>query len=150
LRIDKSSHRVFVNHQEIFLAQKEFDLLLYLASNPNRVFNREELFEKVWGLDSLGDASTVTVHIARIREKIEKAPQTHSISKPYGAPDTGSESKTQQEPSEYYLIFLPFSRIGMFRLISCIISCKFPLVSYIKTIAFSSFAFYNLDIESKS
>ncbi|NLO98612.1 MAG: response regulator transcription factor [Peptococcaceae bacterium] len=71
LRIDIDARRVYVNNQEIILAQKEFDLLLYLASHPNRVFSRDELFEKIWGLDSLGDTSTVTVHIARIREKIE-------------------------------------------------------------------------------
>ncbi|GAB6154958.1 hypothetical protein JCM17380_37090 [Desulfosporosinus burensis] len=53
---------------------KCFGLLLYLAQNPNRVFGREELFERVWGLDALGDSATVTVHIARIREKIESDP----------------------------------------------------------------------------
>lgn len=71
LEIQKESRRVFVNSLEISMAQKEFDLLLFLVQHPNRVFGREELFEKIWGLDSLGDAATVTVHIARIREKIE-------------------------------------------------------------------------------
>ena len=71
ISIDKSSRRVLVNNREVFLAQKEFEILLYLAQNPNRVFGREELFEKIWGLDSLGDVATVTVHIARLREKIE-------------------------------------------------------------------------------
>lgn len=71
LKIDKDSRRVFVLSEEVNLAQKEYALLLYLAENPNRVFGREELFERVWGLDALGDSSTVTVHIARIREKIE-------------------------------------------------------------------------------
>ncbi|MDQ7095357.1 response regulator transcription factor [Desulfosporosinus sp. PR] len=74
LKIDRESHRVFVLGQEVSLAQKEFGLLLYLAQNPNRVFGREELFERVWGLDALGDSSTVTVHIARLREKIENDP----------------------------------------------------------------------------
>ena len=74
LEIDKDSHRVFVSGQEVNLAQKEFSLLLYLAQNPNRVFGREELFERVWGLEALGDSATVTVHIARIREKIESDP----------------------------------------------------------------------------
>ncbi len=74
LKIEKDSHRVFVLGQEVSLAQKEFGLLLYLAQNPNRVFGREELFERVWGLDALGDSATVTVHIARIREKIESDP----------------------------------------------------------------------------
>ncbi|HBW35873.1 response regulator transcription factor [Desulfosporosinus sp. BICA1-9] len=74
LKIDIDSRRVFVLGQEVNLAQKEFGLLLYLAQNPNRVFGREELFERVWGLDALGDSATVTVHIARIREKIESDP----------------------------------------------------------------------------
>lgn len=74
LKIEKDSHRVFVLGQEVSLAQKEFGLLLFLAQNPNRVFGREELFERVWGLEALGDSSTVTVHIARIREKIESDP----------------------------------------------------------------------------
>ena len=74
LKIDVDSRRVFVLGQEMNLAQKEFGLLLYLAQNPNRVFGREELFERVWGLDALGDSATVTVHIARIREKIESDP----------------------------------------------------------------------------
>ena len=60
--------------EEKILKQKEFDLLLFLAMNPNRVFGKEMLFERVWGYDALSDASTVTVHIARIREKIEENP----------------------------------------------------------------------------
>lgn len=74
LRIEKDSRRVFVNDNEVNLPQKEFELLLYLSENPNKVFNREELFEKIWGLDSMGDNATVTVHIGRIREKIESDP----------------------------------------------------------------------------
>jgi two-component system, OmpR family, response regulator len=74
LKIEKDSRRVYVNGQEVNLAQKEFDLLMYLGQNPNRVFGREELFERVWGLEALGDSATVTVHIARVREKIESDP----------------------------------------------------------------------------
>ena len=74
LEIQKDSRQVFVNGKEINLRQKEFDLLLYMAENPNRVFSREELFEKIWGLDAIGDNATVTVHIGRVREKIESAP----------------------------------------------------------------------------
>lgn len=74
LDIQVESMRVFVNSNEVFLAQKEFELLLFMAKNPNRVFNREELFEKIWGMEALGDSATVTVHIARIREKIEADP----------------------------------------------------------------------------
>lgn len=72
LKIDKQDRRVFVNDQEVTLKQKEFDLLLFLASNPNRVYDKDTLFERVWGFDSLSDTSTVTVHVARIREKIEE------------------------------------------------------------------------------
>ncbi|MCH3964247.1 MAG: response regulator transcription factor [Clostridium sp.] len=74
LEIFRDSMQVFVNGNEVELAQKEFELLLYMAENPNRVFSRETLFEKIWGLDSLGDNATVTVHIRRIREKIETSP----------------------------------------------------------------------------
>ena len=73
LKIQKSSRQVFINGEEVNLPQKEFDLLLFLAENPNRVYKREDLFEKIWGLDSLGDSATVTVHIGRIREKIESS-----------------------------------------------------------------------------
>ncbi|WP_276356903.1 response regulator transcription factor [Cohnella caldifontis] len=74
LLIDKAARRVFVNEREVAFTTKEFDLLAYLASNPNRVFSKEQLFEQIWGLDSLGDIATVTVHIRKIREKIEADP----------------------------------------------------------------------------
>lgn len=74
LTIDQSSRRIYLNEKEVFFTTKEFDLLLFLASNPNRVFTKEELFEKIWGLDSQGDVATVTVHIRKIREKIEENP----------------------------------------------------------------------------
>mgnify|MGYP001360987219 CR=1 FL=1 len=74
LEIDKDSRQVYVNGREVVLAQKEFDLLLFLVQNANRVFSKEELFERIWGMDALSDVSTVTVHIARIREKIEDNP----------------------------------------------------------------------------
>lgn len=74
LEIIKDSRQVLINGTEVTLAQKEFDLLIYLAENPNRVFSREELFEKIWGFDALGDTATVTVHIGRVREKIESSP----------------------------------------------------------------------------
>jgi len=74
LLIDKASRRVFVNDREVPFTTKEFDLLAYLASNPNRVFSKDQLFEALWGMDSLGDIATVTVHIRKIREKIEHDP----------------------------------------------------------------------------
>ncbi len=76
LELHKDARRVFINGREVTMAQKEFELLLFFIQNPNRVFGREELFERIWGLDSLGDAATVTVHIARIREKIEINPSS--------------------------------------------------------------------------
>jgi len=74
LYVDKASRRVYVNNVEVFLTAKEFDLLVLLASNPNRVFSKSELFDRIWGMDSLGDIATVTVHIGRLREKIELVP----------------------------------------------------------------------------
>lgn len=71
LMIDMDDRRVFISKKEIILTAKEYDLLLYLVQHPNRVFNKEMLFEKIWGIDSFGDTSTVTVHIRKLREKIE-------------------------------------------------------------------------------
>ncbi|MBQ5762003.1 MAG: response regulator transcription factor [Clostridia bacterium] len=72
LRIEKASRRVFIANKEVVLANKEFDLLLFLAQNPNVVFSKDQLFDKIWGYDSIGEPSTVTVHINKLREKIEE------------------------------------------------------------------------------
>jgi DNA-binding response OmpR family regulator len=74
LAIDKASRRVTVNDKEVIFTTKEFDLLTYLAANPNRVFSKEQLFEQLWGMDSMGDIATVTVHIRKVREKVELDP----------------------------------------------------------------------------
>ncbi|MHA0856522.1 response regulator transcription factor [Paenibacillus sp. CMAA1364] len=74
LHIDKDSRRVFVRDKEVVFTTREFDLLVFLASNPNRVFSKDDLFERIWGMDASGDISTVTVHIRRIREKLESDP----------------------------------------------------------------------------
>ncbi|PPA69333.1 response regulator transcription factor [Jeotgalibacillus proteolyticus] len=74
LQIDLFSRRVVVNHNEKILTAKEFDLLVFMALHPNHVFTKEELFERIWGLDAIGDNTTITVHVRRIREKIEKEP----------------------------------------------------------------------------
>lgn len=74
LSIDKQARRVAIHDEEAMLTTKEYELLLLLASHPNRVFEKEKLFERIWGLDSNGDAATVTVHIRRLREKIEHDP----------------------------------------------------------------------------
>lgn len=71
LKIDKTARRVFLNGEEKFFTTKEFDLLTFLAQNPNRVFSKEELFNKIWDMESVGEIATVTVHIKKIREKIE-------------------------------------------------------------------------------
>lgn len=71
LLIDYGSRRVFVHEQEISLTTKEFDLLYFLAMNPNRVYSKDHLFERIWGMDAMGDSQTVTVHIRKLREKIE-------------------------------------------------------------------------------
>lgn len=71
LKIDKTARRVWVNGEEKNFTSREFDLLAFLAENPNHVFTKEELFRKIWDMDSVGDIATVTVHIKKIREKIE-------------------------------------------------------------------------------
>lgn len=77
LMIDKTARRVYINGEERIFTTKEFDLLSFLASNPNVVFSKEKLFSEIWGMESLGDIATVTVHIKKIREKIE-----HNTAKP--------------------------------------------------------------------
>ena len=71
IRIDKTARRVWVNGEEKTFTNKEFDFLTFLAENPNHVFTKEELFREIWNMDSVGDIATVTVHIKKIREKIE-------------------------------------------------------------------------------
>lgn len=71
LVIDEGAHRVFVRDREVVLPNKEFELLLFLAKNPGIVFRKETLFDRVWGEAAIGETATVSVHINRIREKIE-------------------------------------------------------------------------------
>lgn len=71
LKIDKTARRVFVNGEERNFTTKEFDLLTFLAENPNHVFTKDELFREIWDMESIGDIATVTVHIKKIREKVE-------------------------------------------------------------------------------
>ena len=71
IKIDKTARRVWVNGEEKQFTTKEFDLLTFLAENPNHVFTKEELFRKIWDMESIGNIATVTVHIKKIREKIE-------------------------------------------------------------------------------
>ncbi len=71
IRIDKTARRVYIDGEEKAFTTKEFDLLTFLAENPNHVYTKEELFREIWDMDSIGDIATVTVHIKKIREKIE-------------------------------------------------------------------------------
>lgn len=71
IKIDKTARRVWVNGEEKQFTTKEFDLLTFLAEHPNHVFTKEELFREIWDMESIGDIATVTVHIKKIREKIE-------------------------------------------------------------------------------
>ena len=74
VRVNTSTRRVFVGDREVELKNKEYELLLFLMLNVDVVFDRETLYEKVWGLDAMGDNATVAVHINRLREKIEENP----------------------------------------------------------------------------
>lgn len=71
IRIDTTARRVWVNEEEKMFTTKEFDLLTFLASHPNHVYTKDELFSEIWDMESIGDIATVTVHIKKIREKIE-------------------------------------------------------------------------------
>ena len=73
LTILPKSRRVYVNGQEAVLVNKEFELLLFLAENPGIVFSKDTLFDRIWGMDSMGDTATVIVHVKRLRDKLEKA-----------------------------------------------------------------------------
>lgn len=74
IRINTSTHRVYVEDREVELKNKEFELLLFLMLNVDAVFSREQIYERIWGMDAMGDNATVAVHINRLREKIERDP----------------------------------------------------------------------------
>lgn len=75
IQINRLTHRVYINEVEIELKNKEYELLLYMMENYDIVFSKEQLYERIWGMDAFGDLKTVAVHINRLREKIEKDPQ---------------------------------------------------------------------------
>ena len=75
ITVNLSTHRVYAHGAEVDLKHKEYELLVFLMSNPDMVFSKEHLYERIWGMDALGDLKTVAVHINRLREKIEKDPQ---------------------------------------------------------------------------
>ena len=70
LRLELRSRRVFVGEQQVELKNKEYELLAFFMRNPGMVFDRETLYERVWGLEALGDNATVAVHINRLRDKL--------------------------------------------------------------------------------
>ena len=72
LVIDEESYEVILNNEKIDFTAKEFQILNLLSNHPNRVFTKEQLFNQIWGYDDFGDMNTVTVHIRKIRMKIEK------------------------------------------------------------------------------
>lgn len=72
LKIQPQSRRVYFNNKEIVLTTTEYDLLYFLATNPDQVFTKEQLLDKIWGMDYFGDGATVTVHIGKLRDKIDK------------------------------------------------------------------------------
>jgi len=76
VKVNLPTHRVYVDETELQLKNKEYELLVFLMSNPDIVFSKEHLYERIWGMDSFGDLKTVTVHVNRLREKIEKDPQS--------------------------------------------------------------------------
>ncbi len=79
LKIDTTARRVWVNGEEKTFTTKEFDLLTFLASHPNHVYTKEELFREIWDMESIGDIATVTVHIKKIREKVEMDTSKSSV-----------------------------------------------------------------------
>lgn len=79
ITIYPKSWKIFKHNQELKLPNREFEILVFLAQNPNTVFSREQIFERIWGIGYISDSATVTVHIGRIREKIEDDPQNPRI-----------------------------------------------------------------------
>jgi DNA-binding response OmpR family regulator len=71
IKIDKTARRVWINGEEKQFTTKEFDLLTFLAENPNHVYTKDELCREIWDVESIVDIATVTVHIKKIREKVE-------------------------------------------------------------------------------
>lgn len=76
IRINPKSRRVYVKDQELNLKNKEYELLLFLVTNADQVFSKDELYERIWGYDAFGDNATVAVHINRLREKVEENPSS--------------------------------------------------------------------------
>ena len=104
IKIDKTARRVWINGEETNFTSKEFDLLTFLAQNPNHVYTKEELFQEIWDMESIGDIATVTVHIKKIRERLSTIHPSHSTLKPSGAWDTDLKFK-EKCPVSFYRTF---------------------------------------------
>jgi DNA-binding response OmpR family regulator len=79
LLIQVDARRVTLHGEGVSLTAKEFDLLLFLTENPDRVYSKDALLDKVWGIEHFGDTATVTVHVGKIRDKIQKDPSKHQF-----------------------------------------------------------------------
>jgi DNA-binding response OmpR family regulator len=79
LVIQVDARRVMLHGEEVSVTAKEFDLLLFLAENPDRVYSKDALLDKVWGIEHFGDSATVTVHVGKVRDKIQKDPSKHQF-----------------------------------------------------------------------
>jgi DNA-binding response OmpR family regulator len=75
MEIDTDARSVTVNGKVAELTSREYDILLFMASYPNKVFSKDQLFDRIWGMEALGDTTTVTVHIGKIRDKVEEDPK---------------------------------------------------------------------------
>ena len=95
LKIDTTARRVWVNEEERTFTTKEFDLLTFLASHPNHVYTKEELFREIWDMESIGDIATVTVHIKKIREKVEMDTSNPQYIETIWGVGTGSRYRTE-------------------------------------------------------
>ncbi len=127
LKIDTTARRVWVNEEERTFTTKEFDLLTFLASHPNHVYTKEELFREIWDMESIGDIATVTVHIKKIRRRLRWIPPTLSILRRYGELDTGSRYRTEHIIFGYSdrLYMEGTGRFGLC-LLQCCSCCLFP------------------------
>ena len=100
LEIQPQTHRVFVGDHEVRLATREFELLLFLARHPQIVFSKETLYDRVWDLDAMGNTSTVSIHMNRLREKIEADPaHPHWLQTVWGAGYRFNSESTAADPA---------------------------------------------------
>jgi len=85
IKIDKTARRVYIDGEEKAFTTKEFDLLTFLAENPNHVYTKEELFREIWDMDSIGDIATLLFILKRFVRRLNSILRTLSISRRFGA-----------------------------------------------------------------